>query len=29
VPPGTDPTLDRAVDVLSGSSAGAGWEDAA
>ena len=27
--PGTDPTLDRAVDVLTGTSAGAGWQDAA
>ena len=29
VPPGTDPTLDRAVDVLTGTSTGAGWQDAA
>ena len=29
VPPGSDPTLDRAVDVLTGTSVGAGWEDAA
>jgi carboxyl-terminal processing protease len=29
VPPGTDPTLDRAVQVLAGSGAGAVWQDAA
>jgi carboxyl-terminal processing protease len=28
VPPGTDPTLDRAVHDLAGSGAGTGWQDA-